>query len=136
VFVLYVSLVSLCSPGIGAKYAESIKAIENKYEEQKETRETYKTNTGHKIALPIYYRNKIYTEEEREKLWIQKLDKQIRYINGIKYDISKSDVEYKQALAYAQKINQQLGYGDGNINWTEKELEKQRRKYKLQERIK
>ena len=30
--------------------------------------ETYRTSTGHKIAMPIYWRNKIYNDEEREKL--------------------------------------------------------------------
>ena len=47
-----------------------------------ETKETYKNKTGHETALPIYYRNKIYNEEEREKLWIQKLDKEERWVGG------------------------------------------------------
>ena len=33
-------------------------------------------------GLPIYYRNLIYTEEEREKLWIEKLNKGERWIGG------------------------------------------------------
>ena len=47
-----------------------------------------KIERGHKQALPIYWRNKIYSEEEREKLWLQKLDKKERYVNGQKIDIS------------------------------------------------
>nr|WAE43714.1 MAG: replication initiator protein [Microviridae sp.] len=117
----------LCSPGIGKDYTNTQKSKDNIYKENN-TNEAYKTNTGHKIALPIYYRNKIYSEEEREQLWIQKLDKQERYLNGKKYDVSKSNTEYLQALAYAQHINKELGYGDNTINWTEKNYEKQRRK--------
>ena len=45
-----------------------------KYKENSETKETYINSQGFKMALPMYYRNKIYTEEEREKLWIEKLD--------------------------------------------------------------
>ena len=41
--------------------------------------------------MPIYYRNKIYSEEEREKLWIQKLNSNTRYILGEKIDISKGE---------------------------------------------
>lgn len=124
----------LCSPGIGDEYTKTIKSRDNEYKEEK-TRETYKTNTGHKIALPIYYRNKIYTEEQREKLWIKKLDEQVRYINGIKYDISKGEEEYNRALAYAQEENRLLGYGDNVINWEERNYEKQRRKYILKKRL-
>ena len=51
---------------------------------KKKTIEHYTTRNGIKLALPIYYRNKIYTDEQREKLWINLLDKHIRYINGIK----------------------------------------------------
>ena len=49
-----------------------------------ETDETYRTRKGLKLALPIYYRNKIYAEEEKEKLWIEKLDKKERWIDGEK----------------------------------------------------
>ena len=41
----------------------------NKYNKEEGTNETYKTKSGLKLALPIYYRNYIYNEEEREKLW-------------------------------------------------------------------
>ena len=41
---------------------------------------SYRCKNGAKINLPIYYRNKIYTEEERELLWIQKLNKGEVYV--------------------------------------------------------
>ena len=66
----------LCSSGIGSKYIERSDAKNNKYKGEN-AKETYKCKNGAKINLPIYYRNKIYTEEERELLWIQKLNKDV-----------------------------------------------------------
>ena len=125
----------LTSLGIGHEYTESYNAISNRFKHKGETNECYRTKSGHKIAMPIYWRNKIYSEEEREKLWIQKLDKQIRYVGGEKIDISKGMDEYYNTLEWYRKRNTELGYGGGNINWTKKEYEEQRRKAKLLERI-
>ena len=49
------------------------KTNKNKYQEDK-TDETYRLPNGAKSALPIYYKNKIYTDEEKQKLWLNKLD--------------------------------------------------------------
>ena len=77
----------LCSAGIGANYTKQYNFTKNEYKEN-ETDTKYKTKEGFKIAMPIYWRNKRYTEEEREKLWIQKLDENVRYIGGEKVNIS------------------------------------------------
>ena len=61
------------------------------------------------MALPIYYRNKIYTEEEKEKLWLEKLDKEERWICGEKIDVSKSEKEYFNLLEYYREKNERLG---------------------------
>ena len=74
------------------------------------TKETYTTKSGHEVSLPIYWRNKIYTEEEREKLWIEKLNKETRYVMGEKVNISKGTEEYEKLLKYHQKRNEELGY--------------------------
>ena len=63
----------LCSKGIGKGYLKRPDAQNNRYKAG-ETKEYYKTRSGHKIGLPIYYRNKLYTEEEKEKLWLEKLE--------------------------------------------------------------
>ena len=52
----------LTSPGIGSGYMKSLNMKNNVFKGD-ETKEYYRTRTGHKIALPIYYRNKIYTDE-------------------------------------------------------------------------
>ena len=67
--------------------------------------------------LPIYYRNKIYTEDEREKLWIQKLNKEIRYVLGEKIDVSKKEGQnkYMRKLKAAQNLNTLLGYSNNEF---------------------
>lgn len=125
----------LCSQGIGRNYIERIDSKRNKYKENEKTIETYKTRTGHEIALPIYHRNKIYTDEEREQLWLQKLDEQVRYVNGIKIDISKGDEEYYRILESERRKNKKLGYGDDSKNWDKKKYENEKRNLKTLERI-
>ena len=44
----------------------------------------YKLNNGIELPLPKYYHDKLYTEEEREKLWIIKQERGYRYIAGEK----------------------------------------------------
>lgn len=110
--------VILCSPGIGKKYLDSYNSQTNKYKGTK-TNETYRLPNGAKIGLPVYYRNNIYNDNEREKLWLQKLDKQERWVCGIKIDVSNSAGErrYYAILKTMQEKNQQLGYGDDSKNW-------------------
>ena len=97
----------LSSKGIGVNYTLK-NGKDNKYK-GKDTREYYTTRQGNKIALPIYYRNKLYTDEEREILWIKKIDENIRYVDGSKIYIGKDPNEYMLALKEAQKKNKRLG---------------------------
>lgn len=124
----------LTSAGIGKKYIERIDAKKNKYNGE-ETKETYSTKQGIKMALPIYYRNKIYTEEEKEKLWLQKLDKEIRYINGIEIDISRGEDNYYKVLKEERAKNNRLGYGNDTKNWELKRYENNRRNMLVKQRI-
>jgi len=125
----------LTSPGIGNNYINRIDAEKNKYK-GKETKETYTTRQGIQLALPIYYRNKIYTEEEREKLWLKKLDEETRYICGEKIDISKNEEDYYKTLEIYRAKNKRLGYGSDEKNWKLKKYENDRRNLKTLERIK
>lgn len=117
----------LSSNGIGKGYINSLSAQKNKFNGEK-TDENYILPTGHKIPLPKYYRNKIYTEEEKEQLWLQKLNKEKRYVFGTEINISTETgkKEYEKTLKYYQKINKELGYGK-KATWKLKEYEKQRR---------
>lgn len=124
----------LTSPGIGKKYIDRNDSKNNKYKGE-ETKETYTTRNGLNIAMPIYYRNKIYNEEEREKLWLNKLDQNIRYVCGEKIDISKNEDNYYKLLEWYRKKNKQLGYGDDQKNWDRKRYENKRRNLKTMQRI-
>ena len=94
----------LTSKGIGKGYIEREKN-KHKYKKNK-TDEAYRNRQGYKMNMPIYYRNKIYSEEEKEKLWIEKLDKKERYILGEKIDISKNEDLYFKILEIARKKKQ------------------------------
>ena len=72
--------------------------------------------------MPIYYRNKLYTDEQKESLWLQLLDKNIRYVNRVKVDVSENEDDYWRVLKDARVKNTQLGYGSD-------EIDKERRKY-------
>ena len=108
----------LCSSGIGARWANSYNTHINKYD-GKNTDEAYRLSNGRTVSLPIYYRNKIYSEDEKENLWINKLDSNIRYVNGTKYycNDEKQQEEFLKALEHKQLENKQKGYGDDSNEW-------------------
>ena len=108
----------LCSKGIGRTYIERTISNINKFNEE-DTNENYTLNNGSKINLPIYYRNYIYNEEQRERLWIHKLNKEQRYILGDKIDVSTDEglKLYNEVLKNAQKLNKELGYGNDSKEW-------------------
>lgn len=116
----------LASKGLGKNYLKSDAAKENKFKANGETKDWYRLNNGYKTSLPIYYRNYLYTEEQREKLWEQKLDKNVRYVLGQKIDISKTEKEYYRGLQAAQEKNRMLGFGEKK-DWKRKEYEDSRR---------
>jgi hypothetical protein len=131
----YYTPIILNSKGIGASYIKrNIDIQNNKYNGEK-TNETYKTRSGHKIGLPTYYRNKIYTDEQKEQLWINKLNKNERYVDGQKIDISNGEEEYYNALKAAQAKSKALGYENDETNWKRKYYEEERRKAIHQKRL-
>lgn len=130
----YYKPIILTSAGIGANYLERSDSDRNIYK-GKDTREYYQTRNGFKLNLPIYYRNKLYSEEERELLWLNKLDKNERWVGGEKVDISIDDKEYFAILKHYRALNTRLGFGTGEINWEKRDYERQRRALKIKERI-
>lgn len=121
------------SKGIGKNYMQRKDIERNRYIKGK-TIETYKTRKGLELGLPIYYRNYIYSDEEKEKLWIEKLDKELRYVDGVEVDVKEGYEEYYKLLEVKRQKNKRLGYGDDSENWDLKEYEKQRRNMKYRER--
>lgn len=109
----YKSIV-LCSKGIGSNWCKNRKV------------ENYRTSTGHKTALNNYWKQKMFNDDEREELWIKMLDKNERWIDGIKYKADDID-GIQQALNRARELNKELGYKDGSKKFDESKYEKQLR---------
>lgn len=125
--------VILTSPGIGKGYIGSIDARRNQYKAG-ETNEAYKTKSGAEINLNVYYRNKIYTEEEREKLWQEKLDSGIMYVNGQKVN-ANNDKLITKLLEQGRRESIKKGYSNGDRNWDRREYENNRRLLIHKERL-
>jgi hypothetical protein len=112
------------SPGIGRGYVTS-RDSENIYYQGKDTIEYYRNDRGMKEALPMYYRNKLFNEEEREQLWLHKLDEGKRYVLGKE---CKTEKEYLERRKYAQSKNIGLGFGNDKKNWDLRRYEREKRK--------
>ena len=63
----YISIV-LCSKGLGANYAKE-NQLKHTWDEEK-TIVTYKAHNGQDLPLPRYYKTTIYTDEQRQLLWL------------------------------------------------------------------
>ena len=106
----------ITSKGIGKAYINSEQAKRNQYRGE-ETNTTYKTENGYIIELPRYYKDKIYTEEQKSKLWTNLLDKEKIFIKGVKFDkTNQDDTEYRNifynTLKTARESNNTVGYGN------------------------
>lgn len=109
------------SAGIGKSFVTPRNKLMYKYIEGK-SREDYRLNNGRQVALPMYYRNKFYTEEEREKLWTDRLDKGSLYVNGIEIknvNTTEGYAHYMRVLKAQQDWNRSIGYGDTTDKWKE-----------------
>lgn len=122
----------LCSAGIGSNYVNTYNYKRNEYKEEG-TKTEYITRQGDKMALPIYLRNKRYSEDERERLWIEKLNENKRYVGGECIDADNEE-EYYKLLKYYRERNKELGYGSPD-DWDAMEYEHERRKLKQDERM-
>ncbi|NDV94341.1 hypothetical protein D0T84_05335 [Dysgonomonas sp. 521] len=101
----------LTSSGIGRNYINRIDSKNNKFKGE-DTDEAYRFKNGMKASLPIYYRNKIYNEEEREELWINKLNKQERWVGGERMPFKTYEElqNYENTLKFYQQKSEKLGY--------------------------
>lgn len=113
----YYKPIILTSNGIGGN------AIITDYEKQKDK---YRNAQGYEMSLPMYYRNKIYTEEEREEKWIEKLDKGKRWVNG--REVENSNIKLiNKLLKEGQEASEAKGYIGDKANWEDKQHENEQR---------
>nr|DAX07890.1 MAG TPA: Replication associated protein [Microviridae sp.] len=98
------------SKKIGISYISRNTLNRHRYQD-KFTEETYRTNSGIKVALPTYYKQKIWTDQEREALRIIKEEKQVKYYNKtpIKVETIEQYREYVHAVKYWQSIKKYDG---------------------------
>lgn len=114
----------LCSSGIGAEYINTIEAKNTYKYRPKNSAEYYVLKNGNKVALPIYYRNKLYSVNERDKMWTDRLDKHTIYVNGIKINnihTTEGETNYFDTLQTQQKWNEEIGYGNTSKEWQKEE---------------
>ena len=107
----YVPII-LSSKGIGSQYLKSYDA-----KKHNEKNDTYTNEKGYKQKLPDYYRNHIYNEEQKEKMWIEKLNKNEIYVLGQKVNIKNGLDDFRNVLTEARAINKSMGYGDAEIDY-------------------
>lgn len=115
--------VILCSAGLGKNYIDEQRKRLHTYQPHNSI-EYYKLPDGSKVNLPIYYRNKFFTEDEREKLWIDRLDENHIFVRGIEVkniNSAEGQREYFKILEEQQRQNTELGYGDDSNLWKAQE---------------
>lgn len=127
--------VILCSPGIGNNFQKSGGVSHCEFKGNK-TADYYRTSTGHKVSLPIYFRNKLYSESQREAIWLARLDRNERFVCGVKIDLNIYDEDaYMNKVMHAREQSIKLGYPSPEFIWKKKDYEHQRRKMLQQKRL-
>lgn len=117
----------LASAGIGAGYMDRLDYLWQKQNYNNINVPTYTFRNGTKMAMPKYYRNKIFTEKEREKMWTNNLNRGLLWIYGekVKADDWKTIDNLRE---YWQKYGREV-MGDNPIAWN---AMKERRKEEKQ----
>ena len=67
--------------------------------------------------------------------WLNRLDKEERYVLGTRIDVSKDDKIYWATVEYARQKNKRLGYGDDEKDWDRIRYENERRKLIYEKRL-
>lgn len=119
----------LASAGIGAGYTDRLDYLWQKQNYKNINVATYTFRNGTKMAMPKYYKNKIFTEKEREKMWINNLNRGLLWIYGekVKADDWKTIDNLRK---YWQNYGKTI-MGDNPIAWN---AMKERRKEEKQRR--
>lgn len=117
----------LTSAGIGKAFLKSERAKDNTYREGK-TKQTYNVEDGGVLPMPEYFRRKMYTDEEREKMTSEYLDKGIIYIAGKEYRQDIGDDKINRMYEIEKEKNARMGYGDGSKNYERRIMENSRRR--------
>lgn len=105
------------SPGLGKNWIQRhMGEITYTYRPHR-SRTDYILPDGKKIALPTYYKNYLYNEEDREKIWRDFMDKDKVTILGNDYSISVKNDTLARVSKKANEINNFNGYGNASKEW-------------------
>lgn len=106
----YISKV-FASPGLGSIWIKTIDAQNNRFNGIN-TKEYFRLPNGQKINLPQYFKRKLYTDEQREDLWINKMNKGIQYVCGEQIDVSTTEglIKLEQCREWHRKRSEKIGY--------------------------
>ena len=105
----------LASPGIGSGYFNRLDYLWQKQNYKRIEVPTYTFRNGTKMAMPKYYKDKLFTEKERNIMWINNLNRGILWIYGEKVKAN----DWK-AIDNLRKYWQDFGkkiMGDDPIAW-------------------
>lgn len=108
-----------CSAGLGKAYLKEYNTqIKHKYKPHN-TQEFLLLPNNTKVNLPIYYRNHIWDDDTRIKLWTDRLDKGTIYVRGIPCKVNNEEglKKYFKLLKEQQKINEEIGFGSDKEEW-------------------
>lgn len=111
----------LTSKGIGKVYIDKNKGI-GKADE-------YRTRKGFIINQPDYYRRNIYSDEERERLWIENQERGYRYICGEKVSTENLE-EWENLTRYYQERAKRL-YNESDKEWEADKAKKRLERMKI-----
>jgi len=125
------------SKGIGSGYLDRPDAKRHKFKGD-DTVEEYRDRKGYIGSLPSYWRNKLWNDEEREALWMKKLDEERRFVLGVEIDVSTEEgmMQYEEAVKRARSKNKRYGFGDDKIDVERRVYENKIRKIKEETRQK
>lgn len=110
----------LASKGIGTKLGKA--EIENI---KRKKQYWIRNGRGNKIDIPIYLRNKIFDEEEREKMWLDLLDQNVRFCKGEKfYTRTREEMKrFEKKQLFEREQDRKMGYKKPE-NYNEKQYKK------------
>lgn len=120
----------LATKGIGNGYfKKEYNLARHKYEPRtalRRTIESYRNEKGKEQALPQYYRTKIWTEEEREKLMLEKIQEKTIWIKGEKYPYgTEQEIKEAENVMESERNKMKTMYGE-DWDWIEEIRSKRR----------
>lgn len=114
------------SKGVGKGLIEKLK--QQKYNRLGELEATVTLNNGSKVPMPEFLKREVFTDEEREEMRINQLNKGELFIQGIKYNVKEAEGrnKYMEALDRRRNDLAKMGFGKKKKN---KDFDKKTLKY-------